>query len=63
MPIYEYRCNECDEKFELLRSCSDNSDIVCPKCGQGDVTKMFSAFAGGISGSAPSNCGAPGGFS
>ena len=63
MPIYEYKCNDCDQKFELLRSCSDNSDIVCPECGKGNVIKMFSAFSGGVSGSTSRGCAASGGFS
>lgn len=34
MPIYEYRCPKCENKFELLRSFEDSSkDAPCPKCG------------------------------
>ncbi|MFC1892733.1 FmdB family zinc ribbon protein [Chloroflexota bacterium] len=28
MPIYEYQCKECSERFELLRSIKDNDNDV-----------------------------------
>jgi len=63
MPIFEYKCNSCKYKFELLRSGSDESIIICPKCGNGDVARLFSAFASNSSGSTSNNCGGSGGFS
>ena len=34
MPIYEYECRNCGEKFELRRGITDSdSEIKCPKCG------------------------------
>ena len=34
MPIYEYRCDECGEKFELfVRSMAKQVSSACPKCG------------------------------
>jgi putative FmdB family regulatory protein len=47
MPIYEYKCNECDEDFEELVS-GTNAEILCPKCKSGNVRKKFSLF--GMSG-------------
>jgi len=41
MPIYEYRCRVCDNRFELLRSFSDTSPVTCPKCG-GEVKRLIS---------------------
>lgn len=33
MPIYEYKCTECQTKFELLRSMSQiDEPSECPKC-------------------------------
>jgi putative FmdB family regulatory protein len=33
MPIYEYVCTECKEKFELLRPFSRaDEDTECPQC-------------------------------
>ena len=44
MPIYEYRCRKCGEKFESFRAISANDDNVeCPKCGQKDSRRIISA--------------------
>ncbi|AFM26427.1 FmdB family zinc ribbon protein [Desulfomonile tiedjei] len=39
MPIYEYRCDECQVEFEKLVFGSDV--VSCPKCG-GEVHRMMS---------------------
>jgi putative FmdB family regulatory protein len=45
MPIYEYRCQKCGEKFEKwVRSFSSAADPECPKCGSREVQKAFSLF-------------------
>ncbi|MFC1931306.1 zinc ribbon domain-containing protein [Chloroflexota bacterium] len=45
MPIYEYECTKCGEKFELRRSMSDDdSNIKCPGCGKGQPKKVLSTF-------------------
>jgi putative FmdB family regulatory protein len=53
MPVYEYRCAECGEKFELfLRSATQKATLTCPKCGSSEVKKALSLFGvGGASGS------------
>jgi putative FmdB family regulatory protein len=45
MPIYEYRCRGCDERFEELVR---NPDVVvgCPSCGSRDAERLLSVFAG-----------------
>jgi len=52
MPIYEYRCDECDEKFELfVRSTTQKANPTCPKCGSKNARKNISLFGvGGASG-------------
>ena len=46
MPIYEYVCACCGEKFELLRRFSDeDSDVKCANCGKTDAKRMVSAFS------------------
>ncbi|MFC2052164.1 FmdB family zinc ribbon protein [Chloroflexota bacterium] len=42
MPIYEYECTCCPSRFELKRSFSDDSPVLCPKCGENAV-HIFSA--------------------
>ena len=54
MPIYEYRCEECDEPFEVfVRSSSQQTDFACPKCGSQRVKKAMSLF--GVGGAGRSN--------
>lgn len=40
MPAYDYRCLPCDRIFELTRSLSDTSEVVCPSCG-GATKRVF----------------------
>ena len=47
MPIYEYRCEECDHRFEILQRLGDGAaGLACPDCGTTErLEKMFSTFA------------------
>ena len=46
MPIYEYYCKDCRNKFELLTTYTDSEvDIECSKCHGSNVRKLFSVFA------------------
>lgn len=47
MPIYEYRCQECDHHFEILQRLGDGPEgLACAGCGAaGRLEKMFSTFA------------------
>jgi putative FmdB family regulatory protein len=44
MPLYEYECESCANRFELIRKFSDPPVETCPKCG-GHVRKLFSSPA------------------
>jgi len=45
MPIYEFQCTRCENKFdELVRVSVDLHAIVCPKCGTNSPRKLMSAF-------------------
>jgi len=44
MPIYEYECDKCGNRFEQIQKFSDPPIETCPKCG-GPVHKMQSAPA------------------
>ncbi|SKA74736.1 FmdB family zinc ribbon protein [Desulfobaculum bizertense] len=33
MPIYEYRCTECNQVFEEWQKNFDEKDMPCPNCG------------------------------
>lgn len=48
MPIYEYRCADCTEKFDLLVRASDaDAARECPKCRGSKVSRLLSTFAVG----------------
>jgi putative FmdB family regulatory protein len=42
MPIYEYRCEKCDERFEEYLTASDKPAPPCPKCKSAKVTRLWS---------------------
>jgi putative FmdB family regulatory protein len=44
MPLYEYECNACAHRFEVIQKYSDAPIDICPKCG-GAVSKLFSSPA------------------
>ncbi|OFV94519.1 MAG: hypothetical protein A3G76_12250 [Acidobacteria bacterium RIFCSPLOWO2_12_FULL_65_11] len=44
MPLYEYHCDACGRRFELIRKFSDPPLDACPSCG-GVVRKLFSSPA------------------
>jgi putative FmdB family regulatory protein len=48
MPIYEYACEACDEKFEhLARTMSSDAKVSCPSCGSAKTRRALSVFAVG----------------
>jgi len=50
MPIYEYSCDQCGERFEKwLRSFASTEDVRCPKCGGLRVSKAVSLCGKGSS--------------
>jgi len=52
MPIYEYQCDKCRKKFEVVTmSMSENANAVCPKCKSKKISKMMSSFGRGKYGS------------
>ena len=43
MPLYEYRCDDCEGEFEAWRSMAEyNAPINCPDCDR-LASKIFSA--------------------
>ena len=43
MPIYEYRCAECQHELEKLQKISDAPLTDCPACGKPGLKKLVSA--------------------
>jgi len=47
MPTYEYKCSDCNHKFEVFQSIKDEPVKVCESCG-GSVKRLISSTAGVI---------------
>lgn len=61
MPLYEYSCETCGAKVELL--IRGDEKPVCPHCQGRRLTKLLSVVAGHVSGGGgmpePGGCGRP----
>jgi putative FmdB family regulatory protein len=44
MPLYEYECGACGDRFEIIQKFSDAPITECPKC-RGTLRKLQSAPA------------------
>lgn len=42
MPIYEFECEKCSFKFDLLRKVGEGREALCPQC-QGRGRRVFSS--------------------
>lgn len=56
MPLFEFICKKCNEKFEALVFGKENTE--CPKCKSTEVAKQFSSFLATSPSSSSSNCAA-----
>jgi putative FmdB family regulatory protein len=46
MPVYEYQCQDCDKRFEVLRPMSQiDAPIACPRCNGLNARRAISVFA------------------
>ena len=49
MPTYEFKCQSCKKRFDLLFSIAEyeraiKKKIKCPKCASKNVVRQISAF-------------------
>jgi len=66
MPLYEYFCTRCGNRFEKLGH--HGATPLCPGCGESDVRKLFSTFSvgrpqspfGSAQAAGPEDCGSCG---
>jgi len=62
MPIYEYRCKDCENAFSRLQKIGAGADgVKCPKCESENLERLLSSFASTSSSpdvacSSPSSC-------
>ena len=45
MPLYEYQCEACGKRFEVIRKFSDPPLDVCTLCGKGPIQRLQSSPA------------------
>ncbi len=45
MPIYEYQCEACGTKFELIQKFADAPADTCATCGKGPIRRLLSSPA------------------
>ena len=45
MPLYEYQCDACGRRFEVIQKFSDAPPETCTKCGKGPVHRLLSSPA------------------
>lgn len=60
MPLYDYKCPECDHRFEAQHRISEDAP-PCPECGHVDVQRVITSapsIAGGMVTSAGDSRGA-----
>ncbi len=44
MPVYDYRCKECEHEFVIIESLEEHetSKPACPECGSTEVERVIS---------------------
>jgi putative FmdB family regulatory protein len=46
MPIYEYDCSGCGERFEIRAGIAEGpGDVICAACGSPDVRRHYGSVA------------------
>jgi putative FmdB family regulatory protein len=46
MPIYDYRCEDCQTHYEVYHKVrEETSDVICPACASHHYKKMMSVPA------------------
>ena len=45
MPLYEYECDACGHRFEVIQKFSDAPAEACAECGKGPVRRLLSSPA------------------
>jgi putative FmdB family regulatory protein len=43
MPIYDYKCSDCEHQIEVIQKLSDEPKTLCPNCNKESLYKMVSA--------------------
>jgi putative FmdB family regulatory protein len=50
MPLFEFRCQECEKQFTFLAGMiAESAEAKCPRCGSQELKKLMSRFSRGRS--------------
>ena len=45
MALYEYKCSDCEERFDVMRSMTAADEPTeCPECGGAESRRLISNF-------------------
>lgn len=44
MPIFDFKCQECGNKFDLMISNADKEKVKCPSCTSINIKQLLSGF-------------------
>ena len=60
MPAYTYQCETCEDVFDVRRSMTDDSPVVCTSCAGSRVRQVYyaPAMVGRASSASPSQASA-----
>jgi len=55
MPIFEFKCLDCEEYIEMLvMNKQDEIEMICSKCGSGNLERILSTTSHTVAGGSPS---------
>ncbi|MEQ8175302.1 MAG: zinc ribbon domain-containing protein [Syntrophomonadaceae bacterium] len=44
MPIFDFACQDCGSKFDLMISNADKDKVTCPNCSSKNIKQLLSEF-------------------
>lgn len=44
MPIFDFECQECKKKFDLMISNQKKEEVQCPDCSSKNIKQLLSGF-------------------
>lgn len=57
MPIYDFRCEECEHKFTVLVGISERDKVRCPQCDSSKIKQLITGCSVKVSGGCGSSSG------
>ena len=57
MPLYDYRCQDCDHSFEMVVTARTMDSVACPECAGMKLERLIGVPSiGRVSESLATNC-------